>query len=80
MPGGGLASINLIDAARRRLVVEATDAFVEVRARLLGVAGEEGGCEFGLWGEGGEIEDGCGNWTGVGVLEDAIAEVMRLRL
>ena len=48
MPGGGLASINLIDAARRRLVVEATDAFVEVRARLLGVAGEEGGCEFGL--------------------------------
>lgn len=61
-----MASINLIDAARRRLVVEATDAFVEVRARLLGVAGEEGG----------EIEDGCGNWTGVGVLEDAIAEVM----
>ena len=48
MPGGGLASINLIDAARRRLVVEATDAFVEARARLLGVAGEEGGCEFGL--------------------------------
>lgn len=47
IPGGGSASMSFIDAARMRLVVEAIDAFVEVRERFWGVVGEVGvGTEF----------------------------------
>jgi len=73
MPGGGVASMSLMLADRRRLAAEVEEAFVELRDRRVGLVGEVGvvvaGCD--CWGAVVCVV-GKGGAVGVLGLEDAI--------